>query len=213
MQGQGSRADALRNTDKIVRAAIAVLRRIGPAAPLEEIARCAGVGVATVYRRFGDRHGVVRAAFLAYLAEKVEPLARAAGEDADPRHGLDAALAAAVDALAAHHTLLAAARESGAFTVDLAERCLGPLAEVLAGAQRRGQIRADLVVRDLAAIVVMALAATRPGEPGRADARRYLALLLAGTRPSAEPLPALAALVKPGSGVSPPSGAARDPRG
>ncbi|MFF4615819.1 hypothetical protein [Nonomuraea jabiensis] len=57
---QGRRADALRNSDKIVRAALAVLRESGPAPSPDEIARLAGIGIATVCRRFGDRDGVIR---------------------------------------------------------------------------------------------------------------------------------------------------------
>ncbi|MDP9866280.1 MULTISPECIES: TetR/AcrR family transcriptional regulator [Streptosporangium] len=195
MPQQRRRADALRNSDRIVRAAITALQETGPTVPLEEIARRAGLGIATVYRRFGDRDGVIRAAFETYFAEEVEPLARAARTAADPRQGLATALAATVDTLAAHRRLLAAAREAGAFTVGLAERFVDPLGDVLTAAQRRGLIRTDLLVRDLAAIVVMALGTVHPGDDGGrpeedgADHRRYLALLLDGTRPSAEPLP------------------------
>ncbi|MEV6863806.1 TetR/AcrR family transcriptional regulator [Streptosporangium subroseum] len=183
------RADALRNSDRIVRAAIAALRESGVAVPLEEIARRAGVGIATVYRRFGDRDGVIRACFETYFAEEVEPLALAAREAADPRRGLAEALGSIIDTLAAHQSLLTAAREVGAFTVAIAERFAEPLGEVLADAQRRGLVRADLLVRDLAAIVVMVLATGYRADHNDADQRRYLALLLDGIRPSAEPLP------------------------
>ncbi|MFC7647422.1 TetR/AcrR family transcriptional regulator [Streptosporangium lutulentum] len=106
------RADALRNSDRIVRAAITALRESGVAVPLEEIARRAGVGIATVYRRFGDRDGVIRACFETYFTEEVEPLALAAREAADPRQGLAEALDAVIGTLAAHRSLLTAAREA-----------------------------------------------------------------------------------------------------
>ncbi|MEU6782750.1 helix-turn-helix domain-containing protein [Nonomuraea angiospora] len=190
MHEQGQRADALRNSDKIVRAAIATLRESGPALSLDEIARRAGIGIATVYRRFGDRDGVIRAAFQTYFAEEVEPLALAARDADDAGSALTEALAATVDTLAAHHGLLRAAKESGAFTVDIAERFMGPLSAVLTRAQREGRVRADLMVRDLAAIVVMALATVHPHDPEDADPRRYLALLLSGVRPAPDELPA-----------------------
>ncbi|MCF6476080.1 TetR/AcrR family transcriptional regulator [Nonomuraea sp. MG754425] len=190
MHEQRPRADALRNADKIVRAAIAILRERGPEVSLEEVARQAGIGSATVYRRFGDRDGVIRAAFQTYFAEEVEPLVLAARDAADPGEALAEALAAAVATLAAHHGLLKAARQSGAFTVDIVARFMGPLGAVLARAQRAGQVRADLLVRDLAAIVVMALATAHPGDAAQHDARRYLALLLSGLRPSDDDLPA-----------------------
>ncbi|MEU0569937.1 TetR/AcrR family transcriptional regulator [Nonomuraea sp. NPDC005983] len=191
MREQRRRADALRNSDRIVRAAITALHESGTAVPLEEIARRAGVGIATVYRRFGDRDGVIRASFETYFVEEIEPLVLAARGAADPRQGLAEALAAAVETMAAHRALLAAAREAGAFTVGLAERFVGPLGDVLAAAKARGLIRDDLLVRDLAAIVVMTLATVRMSAEDSTDHRRYLALLLDGARPSDEPLPHL----------------------
>ncbi|MEV0829427.1 TetR/AcrR family transcriptional regulator [Nonomuraea rubra] len=190
MHEQRQRADALRNADRIVRAAIAILRERGPEVSLDEIARQAGIGSATVYRRFGDRDGVIRAAFETYFAEEVEPLVLAARDAADPGGALARALTAAVDTLAAHHGLLKAARQSGASTVDIAARFMGPLGAVLVRAQQAGQVRGDLVVRDLAAIVVMALATAHPRDPAHHDPRRYLALLLSGLRPSDDGLPA-----------------------
>ncbi|MGN9842547.1 TetR/AcrR family transcriptional regulator [Nonomuraea sp. H19] len=190
MHEQRQRADALRNADKIVRAAIAILREHGPDVSLEEIARHAGTGSATVYRRFGDRDGVIRAAFQTYFAEEVEPLALAARDAPDAGQALTESLTATVATLSAHRGLLKAAKESGAFTVDIAARFMGPLGSVLARAQRHGQVRADLIVRDLAAIVVMALATAHPDDPAHNDPHRYLALLLSSLRPSADELPA-----------------------
>jgi AcrR family transcriptional regulator len=184
---QRHRADALRNHDRIVRAALAALEENGEAVPLDEIARRAGVGIATVYRRFGDRDGVIRAAFEAYFAEEVEPLAQAARDVADPMRGLAGALTGTVDTLAAHRSLLTATRLAGGFTTGIAERFMRPLEEVLSNAQRDGQVRPDLIVRDLAALLVMALATVSLGDG--ADHRRYVALLLDGIRPGPEPLP------------------------
>ncbi|PRX67721.1 TetR family transcriptional regulator [Nonomuraea fuscirosea] len=189
---QRQRADAVRNADRIVRAAIEIFRERGPDASLDEIARRAGIGSATVYRRFGDRDGVIRAAFLTYFAEEIEPLALSArGEaDADAGAALAGALAGAVDTLAAHQGLVMAVKQSRALSVDIAERFMGPLSTVLTRAQEAGQVRDDVSVRDLAAIVIMALATAHPGDPGQHDPRRYLALLLSSLRPSADRLPA-----------------------
>jgi AcrR family transcriptional regulator len=55
------RADARRNHDQILRAATDVFVDRGPDAPLDEIARRAGVGNATLYRRFPDRQALLRA--------------------------------------------------------------------------------------------------------------------------------------------------------
>lgn len=158
---------------------------------LDEVAHLAGVGIATVYRQFGDRAGLVRAAFNTYVTEEIEPLALAARAAPDPWQGLTEALSATVRTLGLHRRLLIVARETGAIAVETIERFMGPLREVLAAAQRRGQVRADLVVRDLAAMVVMALITDSPDTPEGANPQRYLALLLAGARPAEEPLPPL----------------------
>ena len=58
------RADARDNRRKLIQAARDVLIDRGPAAPLEEIARRAGTGIATLYRHFPDRQAHIRAAIL-----------------------------------------------------------------------------------------------------------------------------------------------------
>lgn len=78
MRDQRLRADARRNSERIIRAAIALFRDRGPAPSLEPVAERAGVGIATVHRPFGGREELVRAAFGTYVAEEVEPLAVAA---------------------------------------------------------------------------------------------------------------------------------------
>lgn len=73
-QPHGLRADACRNRDAILAAARDVFARQGLQAPLDDIARQAGVGIATVYRRFPTRERLVAAALL----EKVRQYADAA---------------------------------------------------------------------------------------------------------------------------------------
>ncbi|AXB46986.1 TetR/AcrR family transcriptional regulator [Amycolatopsis albispora] len=54
------RADARRNRDQILGAAKELFADAGPDVPMEEIARRAGVGVGTLYRRFPDRASLLR---------------------------------------------------------------------------------------------------------------------------------------------------------
>jgi AcrR family transcriptional regulator len=63
------RADAARNRDAIIAAARAVFAEHGLGASLDEIARRAGVGNATLYRRFPTREELVQAALLGPMAE------------------------------------------------------------------------------------------------------------------------------------------------
>jgi len=67
---QHLRADAQRNHDAILAAASAEFARVGSDASLEAIARQAGVGSATLHRRFPTRRDLVQAVF----AEEIEAL-------------------------------------------------------------------------------------------------------------------------------------------
>ncbi|GAA2810977.1 TetR/AcrR family transcriptional regulator [Saccharopolyspora taberi] len=61
-QPQPERADAARNRKRIIDAAQRIVRSGGvEALYMEEVAQAAGVGVGTVYRRFGDRAGLAYA--------------------------------------------------------------------------------------------------------------------------------------------------------
>src|SRR5215211_3809304 len=66
------RADARRNRDRILVAARDVFVEQGPDAPLDEIAARAGVGIATLYRRFPDRRALQRAVALDVLGRVAE---------------------------------------------------------------------------------------------------------------------------------------------
>lgn len=182
------RSDARRNGERIVAAAIAEFADKGHVR-LEDLAARAGVGVATVYRLFGSREGVVRAAFETIFTEDVEPVALLARAEPDPVVGLHAALNGTLDVLAAHRALFRAAREAGVIRLDSTERYLRNLDDVLGAAQRAGAVRPDATVRDLAALLVMVLAVMHDKDPDGCDRRRYLTLLLDGLRPGPPPLP------------------------
>src|SRR5580698_9158602 len=57
------RADAQRNSDALLKAALAVFAKFGVDAPVRDIAEKAGVGVGTVYRHFPQRSDLIVAVF------------------------------------------------------------------------------------------------------------------------------------------------------
>jgi AcrR family transcriptional regulator len=184
---RGLRLDAARNQERIVAAAAAAFAQLGADVTLEEVARRAGVGVATVYRRFRNRDQLVRAVVEHVLAAEIEPVAVA--ETADPWCDLAATLEATVSAVAAHRQVIRLAQAVGAIDVDMVDRYFGHLDRLLTRARAAGLVRPELEPRDLAAAVVMVLATARGG-PEAGDWHRYLALVLDGMRPSAGRLPA-----------------------
>ena len=74
------RADAQRNHDAVLAAAKAVFAQAGTDAPMEDVARAAGVGKGTLYRRFPTREHL----FMAIMKERVDDL------DARAKQFLDA---------------------------------------------------------------------------------------------------------------------------
>ena len=76
------RADAQLNRDRILSAAAELFAERGLSVPLEEIAHRAGVGVATLYRRFPTRADLAAAAFERNISRYTEAVDRAL---ADPR--------------------------------------------------------------------------------------------------------------------------------
>ena len=77
------RADARRNREQIIIAAREVFLEQGIHASLEEIARRAGVNIATLYRRFPERHTLVQHVALENMALIGEELDRATAEHPD----------------------------------------------------------------------------------------------------------------------------------
>src|SRR5216683_2549991 len=79
----GLRADARRNRRQALAAAAQVFVEQGADAPLDDIARRAGVGIATLYRRFPDREALVRAVAVDVLARTAHEARQALAEEPD----------------------------------------------------------------------------------------------------------------------------------
>ncbi len=80
------RADAARNREAVLSAARDVFAEAGLDAPLEEIARRAGVGIGTLYRRFPTREQLVSAALLDKITDYAAAAEQALAEP-DPWAG------------------------------------------------------------------------------------------------------------------------------
>ncbi|MFB7866384.1 TetR/AcrR family transcriptional regulator [Streptomyces sp. NPDC056069] len=78
------RADALRNRERIVTAAREMFVESGAQVPLDEIARRAGVGNATLYRNFPERDDLVREVVVSLMARITERAQEAAERESDP---------------------------------------------------------------------------------------------------------------------------------
>ncbi|MFD7120235.1 TetR/AcrR family transcriptional regulator [Streptomyces sp. NPDC059922] len=183
------RADAVRNSERILRAAREVFAASGPEASLEEIARRAGVGSATVYRRFTDKEELVRAALDQSLTEIMSPAAEQALSDENPRRALATMLEAAMSIAARERSTLAAAKNSGAIAAEVPAQFFATLAQLLRRGQRAGQIRDDVVPDDLHRIMGMLVGVLWSMDPDSDGWKRYVTLILDALSPtSASPL-------------------------
>jgi AcrR family transcriptional regulator len=188
------RRDAARNRDLLLAAAHEVYGEQGVEAPLDVIARRAGVGNATLYRHFPDRGALVEEVFRDALARIREAGERARTAD-DPWAGLTGYLDAVFTVLAADRGAndLMTTGLPGVPSLDaLHGHNRDTVTALLRRARHDGTARADVGPQDLLlgllalGRVVPALAAVDP-----AGWRRPLALLLDGVRSqAARPLPA-----------------------
>lgn len=79
------RADAQRNYDKIVEVARQVFREKGYDAPLDEIAKKAGVGAGTLYRHFPTRDALLDAVMQAWVDSVAIATEKALAREGAPR--------------------------------------------------------------------------------------------------------------------------------
>jgi len=182
------RADAARNRQRLIDAAAEVFAARGLDATLDEIARHAGVNVATAYRHFANKHELARE-FLRQCVDRAVTLAEEAAAEPDPWVGLTQFLERTLDMIASNRALVdVLKREYGAEQFEeLLQRTTAPLDELLARGQQAGVIRGDVGATDFPAIMEMLSAVTGVGSPGLPH--RYIALILAGLRPGPDALP------------------------
>jgi AcrR family transcriptional regulator len=188
------RRDAQRNRDAIVAAARQVFCDHGLEAPLEEIARRAGVGIATLYRRFPSRVELLDAVLADNLQAHIAAAEQALATD-DPWDGFAFYLEQSCRLQAEDRGLndVMGMRFPRATAVEAAKTRLFELVgQVVDRAQQSGQLRADLTPEDLAFLNwanTRILPAVRAA--GAPEAwRRHLGLLLDGFRADrAHPLP------------------------
>jgi AcrR family transcriptional regulator len=173
------RSDAARNADRILRAAREVYASVGPDAAIDAIARRAGVGERTLYRRFPSKGELIRAALDQSIAEQLTPVLELARRRSNPLHGFTLLIEAAISLGAREHNLLAAGRRAGVLT-DISAPLDDALQELLWRAQEAGLIRADLVADDLPRIIAMLNSVLWTMDPAGEGWRRYVALMLDG---------------------------------
>lgn len=173
------RADAARNRQLLISAARQLIAEYGPAVVMDEVARRAGVGNATLYRNFPTRGDLLVAVYADDVDELCEQANALLGAET-PGEALFAWLDSFVHHVAASRPLALAATEGSGQRGELFgrwhERMVATAAQLLAPAQHAGAARDDLTASD---ILSLANAAVIAGT-GPDDARRLLNVMRYG---------------------------------
>lgn len=178
------RADSLRNRDLLLSAAKAAFAGAGADAPLEDIARRAGVGIGTLYRHFPTREALVAAVY----AREIEQLAASADELLARRpagEALDAWLNLLIDYMATKRVVAPALRadpgEGSRLYAASGATILPALRRLTQAAHAAGEIRPDIGFEDVLRMMsALGQGYEQPGWEG--GARRLLSVMMAGLR-------------------------------
>jgi AcrR family transcriptional regulator len=192
--GRPLRADARNNRNRILAAARDVFVEQGPGAPLDEIARRAGCGIATLYRRFPDRQALMAAVVVDALERTIDEARTAIEEESEPfaaltrymHRALDVRTGAVIPALLEEVSLddprTRRAREEGSRILEA----------LVAAAHGAGTLRPEITAADIGLLVVR-LSRPLPGafsdEVNREIGHRHLDLLIGGIRAAAPSSP------------------------
>ncbi|MFJ9032055.1 TetR/AcrR family transcriptional regulator [Streptomyces sp. NPDC102274] len=180
--GRPIRADARANEDKLLAAAALAFARDGAAATLKQIAKDAGVGIATLYRRFPTREQLVDATYRYETARLSARTSDLLGELPADR-ALRAWMSQVLDYLAAKHgmadTLKTLLQNDERLSSRTREQLTGAIDEFRLAGIGQGVIREDVpssdILMSLAGVTLVAGAAHQ-----RAQAERLLDLLMDG---------------------------------
>jgi AcrR family transcriptional regulator len=184
------RADAERNRARIMDAARSLFAKRGLDVTLNDIARHAGVGVGTVYRRFPSKDDLIDALFEDSVS-RIAGIAREGLEDPDPWNGFVSTLERLLELQEADRglkELLTSTRREQAGVARVRDRMAPIVAELMERARDAGRLRPDIVPQDFPLTQIMlgaVIDVTRDSAPGLW--RRYLEIIVQGLR--ADPRP------------------------
>jgi AcrR family transcriptional regulator len=183
------RADAARNRERIVAAATEVFAERGLEASTAEIAARAGVGEATLFRRFPTKDDLITA-IIGVQFEEAADLAAHCLEGDDPWRGVESFLYGMAERAALDHGVSDAAKERCMAAPELVgerRRILDLTGQLVRRAQKADVLRDDVAGQDLMFLMAAVASLSELPFPGvRADLwKRYLGIFLDGLRPAA----------------------------
>jgi AcrR family transcriptional regulator len=186
--GTRLRADARRNRERLLAAARDMFIEHGPAVPLDAIATRAGVGNATLYRRFPNRESLMRAVALDVLAGTAAEARAALAEEADAFQALARYMHRALGSrVAAVMSTIGDETGTDDEVLCLRNESARAMQHLIETAQQQGLLRPDVSFGDIGLLLVRLsrpLPGPIPRDVNEALAHRHLDFVLAGLRAS-----------------------------
>jgi AcrR family transcriptional regulator len=187
---RGRQAEAARNDRRVLDAAREVFTTQGFGAPVAAVAARAGVGMGSLYRRYGSKEELCQRLCVLAMEQAIEA-ADAALADPDPWHGLAAYIAERVSFGSGAFSPLAGTISASREMWETARRARERHELVVARAHRAGVLRRDATPLDVT-LLIEQFGRRAPGaagpDPNTRD--RLLAIALAGLRTGdSDPLP------------------------
>jgi AcrR family transcriptional regulator len=187
MAGTGDRplrADAQRNRELLLDAAVRSFSKHGLDASLDAIAKDAGVGIGTLYRHFPTRESLIEAAYrneLATVCDAVPELLKSLPPDEALRAWMERFIDYMTKKLGMAEALRAVIASGGDPYAQSRDRLVTSVEALLEAAVAAGAIRTDVKADDvLTGLSGVALAAGQPSQREQAD--RLLDLLMDALR-------------------------------
>jgi AcrR family transcriptional regulator len=180
------RADAARNRVRILAAAAEVFAERGLDASTAEIAKRAGVGEATLYRRFPTKDDLIVAILLEQMDE-VLAIADDCLREPDPWRGVERFVHAMVERMIENRGQMESMKSRCMARPELdapRRQSLEAVGRIVARAQQAGVMRPDLTGQDLVLLMTAAASVGDLPLPGLRDDlwRRYVGVILDGLR-------------------------------
>jgi AcrR family transcriptional regulator len=176
------RRDAEQNRERLIAAAEAVFGSQGPSGTTEEVARLAGVGIATVFRHFPTKEALVEAALVAHF-DRLTARANSLRQDADPGQALASLVRAMVSEASTKVTLASAASGEVQLTGG-ARAASDQLRQALAAALRRAQdsgaVGDSVTVNELYLLIRALAQASATASPDKKTLNQAVEIVLSG---------------------------------
>jgi AcrR family transcriptional regulator len=184
--GRPLRRDAAHNRERLVQAAAQVFAEHGLDAGVDEVARVAGVGMGTLYRRFPTKQALIDE-LIGDLRLQLLQLALAASARTDGT-GLEELLSQTGQLQADQPGCLQRLWNQSQAQPEALRQFRQLLVSLLREAQRHGRVRPEVTPSDITVLIWSVrsiIEATRAVAP--TAWRRHLELLVAGLRPAGDP--------------------------